>query len=199
MATEIKKLEILNGIQTTDNYPYGRLRCTRTTELEYKKGRGYRVAHTTTNPKTGRINKPKRSTYSEFMTLYKDEETGYTKTYSLSLNGTESIQRFINFLKIHENDLEFSEDESQDLWASVIASIKIGAKWTKFKPTPEGEELMALQYIKAVGTSEMIKLYKEKASIKELADWKVDLVEVQNSYTDENGEAIMGFRISNGR
>jgi len=161
---ETLKMEILPSPQITHDYPYGRLRCTRETEIEFKKGKGYRVAHTTTNPKTGRRNNPKRSTYSPFMTLIKDPETGYTRTWASSLNGEDSIRRFVQFLRANEEQLEIPEEQSQELWAQIIASFKIGAGWKK-EP---------IQYLEEAQVKSMIKLYGKKANIKEIIDLQID-------------------------
>lgn len=48
---------------TVENYPYGRLQCKATFSLEFKEAKGYRTVRQTINPKTGRINNPKKSTY----------------------------------------------------------------------------------------------------------------------------------------
>jgi hypothetical protein len=73
--------EVLSGYTSQDNaylvtdYPYGSLRCRIWFWLEFKEGKGYRFCHVTENPKNGRINAPKRSTYSPiFGVMYKDEK-----------------------------------------------------------------------------------------------------------------------------
>ena len=62
-----------------DDYPYGfSLRCKIRYWIEYKKNKGFRFCHQTTNPKKGDAwNKPKYSTYSDWMVLIQDTETGY--------------------------------------------------------------------------------------------------------------------------
>lgn len=63
---------------TVDNYPYGfNLRTSITYSVERKPGNGMRSVSQTVNPKTGKPNKPKHSTYSAFVRLYEDTETGY--------------------------------------------------------------------------------------------------------------------------
>ena len=51
----------------TNDYPYGRLRCTMAFSQEFKMGKGFRSVRQSTNPKTGRVNKPKKSTYYQIM------------------------------------------------------------------------------------------------------------------------------------
>ena len=48
---------------TVTDWPYGKFRTTATFEIESTK-RGERAVRTTINPKNGRVNKPKKTTYS---------------------------------------------------------------------------------------------------------------------------------------
>lgn len=58
-----------------DDYPYGRLRTQKRVWLEKKGKKGFRFVGQTQNPKTGRWNKPKASTYSSFAgAMYLDEK-----------------------------------------------------------------------------------------------------------------------------
>ena len=183
--------KILTGTQTTNTYPYGRLRCTRTMKIEFKKSHGYRIQTQTTNPKTGRLNAPKNGTYYNFICLIEEKETGYSKGLHFDLNGDKSVQTFLNFLKIHKDFLTFSTEESQHLLAQIIATLKIGAQWTKFKIPAEGERETILQYLDAIKMPEILKLYKEKADIKEILNLEIDLLETMKQFEDkENGEAV---------
>lgn len=58
------------------DYPYGRkLRCQRRVWIEHSPSHGFRFVAQTTNPKTGRWNKPNKGTYCEIaMALYLDED-----------------------------------------------------------------------------------------------------------------------------
>ncbi len=66
------------------DYPYGGLRCKMEMWIEDNGKKGMRFATRTTNPKTGRVNAPKYSTYSPVMALYKDEK-GHVHQSSLSV------------------------------------------------------------------------------------------------------------------
>jgi hypothetical protein len=58
-----------------DDYPYGfRLRTQIRFWIESVKGKGDRFCSQTMNPKTGRWNKAKKSTYSPVMAMYMNEE-----------------------------------------------------------------------------------------------------------------------------
>lgn len=63
-----EKVEVLD-------YPYGfRLRTTLYDTMEFNPSKGYRHVTQTINPKTNRINNPKKSTYYDFLLRYKNEE-----------------------------------------------------------------------------------------------------------------------------
>jgi len=65
-----------------DDYPYGfRLRTKIRYWVESVKGKGDRFCSQTLNPKTGRWNKPKKSTYAAVMAMYlnEDDHVKYTK------------------------------------------------------------------------------------------------------------------------
>ena len=80
--------------QKVEDYPYGfRLRTTLYIHVEYKKGKGFRVGRTTINPKNGKENKTKYSTYSKFARLYIDEKTGYIESYSTDVRDLASYEK----------------------------------------------------------------------------------------------------------
>lgn len=57
-----------------ESYPYGSLRCKIWFWLENKANKGYRFVSRTENPKNGRLNAPKPSTYAKFGgNMYLDE------------------------------------------------------------------------------------------------------------------------------
>ena len=172
---KMQKYEILNGKQTTDDYPYGRLRCTRTTEIEFAKGKGFRIVHQTINPKNGRLNAPKKSTYYPYLALHKEPETGHTKALHFSLNGLEEIKRFIDFLRLHTEEVVITDFESQELWATIITSIRIGAGWTKLK---DGYS-MTEDYLPATRVAEMIKMYGNKENIRSILNVGFDIEELK--------------------
>ena len=71
---------------TVDNYPYGfTLKTTLFDYMEFDQKKGYRHCTQTINPKTGRINNPKKSTYYEFMLRYRNE-IGHIKTKTIDFN-----------------------------------------------------------------------------------------------------------------
>lgn len=63
------------------DYPYSfHLRCQMRVWTETKKNQGMRVMRCTLNPKTGKWNKPKASTYDTIKVLFVDNETGYLES-----------------------------------------------------------------------------------------------------------------------
>lgn len=81
-----------------DDYPYGfRLRTKIRYWIETKKGKGQRSVSQTLNPKTGRWNTPKPSTYSDIMVVYIDKTNGYVQHAVLSFSdGEAELKEFID-------------------------------------------------------------------------------------------------------
>jgi hypothetical protein len=57
-----------------ENYPYGRLRTSMFYWIETTPKKGDRFCSRTIDPKNGRLNAPKKSTYSNIMVMYLDEK-----------------------------------------------------------------------------------------------------------------------------
>ena len=81
-----------------DDYPYGfRLRTEIRYWIETKPKKGQRFVSQTLNPKTGRWNKPKASTYSPLLVMVRNPENGYVSVEGLRSYGwstEENIQSF---------------------------------------------------------------------------------------------------------
>ena len=118
-----KEILSTNEVVTVDNYPYGRLQCEMTFSLEFTK-RGFRSVRQSVNPKTGRINKPKKSTYSDIMVMYKDSDTGHVKYMSISLNGDDAINTAMPFLNKYFD--KFTEDQVKHI-CSCLASFLVAS------------------------------------------------------------------------
>jgi len=108
---------------TSKDYPYGRLRCTATWELEFKAGKGFRVVFQTINPKTQRLNAPKKSTYSPVIVLTQDEQTGFTSSYHLNFNGVPELNKGLDFMAQHF-DL-FTDEQIKEIFAHIAAMVKV--------------------------------------------------------------------------
>lgn len=80
-----------NFIRTSEkievkDYPYGfKLRTTLYDYMEFNPKKGYRHVTQTINPKNGKLNAPKKSTYYEFMLRYLNED-GHIKCISINFN-----------------------------------------------------------------------------------------------------------------
>lgn len=154
------KLDIVTGVQKSNDYPYGGQRCEITFKIEFKKNKGYRYVTQTKNPKTGRMNNPKASTYAHFMTMYKDEN-GYIKHHEFNFFGYGDIQKFIEF--ITTNEITLPTEESTELYAIMISCIRANARYTQLK-----EGVTVAEFLTATKVKEMISLYGAKADINEI-------------------------------
>lgn len=155
--------EILTGVQAVHDYPYGSLKCTMSFSVEFQPKKGYRAVTQSINPKTKRENKPKKSTYSDFMFMYKDAESGHIKFRHHSIKGFEDVTKIINLFA--ENDIQLSEAESQHLWLQVLSAIKISTRFSVLK-----EGVTTAQFLDATKVSAMIKLYGGKAPFAEIVN-----------------------------
>ena len=106
-----------------ENYPYSfTLKTTLFNEVEFNPKKGYRLVTTTINPKTNRLNKPKKSTYSDYIGRYKDEND-HIKTVYLSFNGDKEINKSLKF--IDENFNLFTEKEIEYFYLNLISWLKV--------------------------------------------------------------------------
>jgi len=74
----------LETAYNVSDYPYGRLRCKIRYWLERKETKGFRFVSQTENPKTGRWNAPKPSTYMMFAGAMFLDEKGHCHWAGLS-------------------------------------------------------------------------------------------------------------------
>ena len=109
-----------------DNYPYGfKLKTTLFHELEFNAKKGYRVVTTTINPKTDKLNKPKKSTYSPLIVRFYNED-GHIKNMHFDFNGAEAINKGVSF--VNENFDLFSEEEIKSIYSLAFNMSKIDMK-----------------------------------------------------------------------
>lgn len=168
----MEQLQILTGVQESDNYPYGRLKCHITFEIEFKANKGFRFKTQTTNPKTGRINKPKCSTYSPVMVMHRDEND-HIKPYGINITGCEGVAKFIEFLKL--NDVTFTSEESQDIWAHIISCIRANAMYTRIK-----EGVTVKELLQATKVDKMINAYAKHQNIREIMELNYSVEFINN-------------------
>ena len=130
-----EKVEVLN-------YPYGfKLRTTLTDFIEFDFKKGYRHATQTICPKTNRVNKPKKSTYSPLIVRYYNEEN-HIKTIHFDFNGDESINKATLF--IFNNFELFTPQEIQYFYSVCLSMSIIDFKATCIYGGAKAEELKPL-------------------------------------------------------
>lgn len=109
----------------SQNYPYGfRLKTTKKDYLEFNPKFGFRHCYTTINPKTGRENTPKKSTYYKIMLLGTNEDN-HCKSIVFDINGLAEIQKAIDFLKDTANFDLFSNEQMHYIYLAMLSACKI--------------------------------------------------------------------------
>ncbi len=95
----MKKYLPTSFIGTVQDYPYGyTLKTTATFGVEFKKWKWFRTVFQTVNPKTGKLNKPKVSTYSDIIFMYENED-GHYKYHHFDLNTSmEKLNKIMNLV-----------------------------------------------------------------------------------------------------
>jgi hypothetical protein len=118
---------ILRGYTSQDkayevkDYPYGfRLRTSIFYWIETKKGNGDRFCTYTINPKTGRANKPKCSTYSPFLYLQLNEK-GHVTTGTLSAYNKDVFEARFYFVLKNLYPFYISDDQQFNIRMDYLA------------------------------------------------------------------------------
>jgi len=104
------------------NYPYGRLRTSMFFSVEFDKKRGFRSVQQTINPKTGRLNNPKKSTYHDVLILDQADD-GFCKYQSLEFYHIEKFPQVLQSLS--ENYDLFSEEMHKYLFARIVSFFRL--------------------------------------------------------------------------
>lgn len=108
------------------NYPYGySLKTTLFNYIEFDVKKGYRQVTQTVNPKTGRLNAPKKSTYSPLILRYYDG-AGHIRSFHFDFNGSEAINHGSKF--VFEAFQYFEEKEISYIMVHILFMIKITLK-----------------------------------------------------------------------
>ena len=188
MTTEIQSSrKIVQGKQSSDNYPYGRLKCTMTFEIEFNEKKGYRGVSQSVNPKTGRLNALKKGIYYDFLYMTEDEN-GHFHFHALHINGFDSVEKFVTFLS-NNPDIKFTETESQYLYCKICATIKVSSSLTSLvNPDQIREFLEATKY------REFIKLFGAHADMYEAVKvgYKANVIKAFK----ERPDAVVFYKIS---
>jgi hypothetical protein len=109
-----------------ENYPYGRLKTTAFFSCEYVNGKGTRDIFQTINPKTGRLNAEKKSTYSPVLLNCTDLNTGHIKTIGTGFNGHEDINCGLYFMQDFKD--YFSPEQINDICLIILMYLKVDIK-----------------------------------------------------------------------
>lgn len=127
-----------------DNYPYGGHRTKMAFWLEYnpRKNGGYRLVSCSLNPKTGRWNAPKPSTYCPIAAMYLDEK-GHVQWEGLQV--TSSPEKMTAFLN--------------DFPGQCTSVVQLAAKvaMTYYKKTAEGGNVWIVNGVRQGYSEEEIK------------------------------------------
>jgi len=107
---------------TVENYPYGGLRTTLYDYMEFKPKQGFRHVTQTINPKNGKLNKPKASTYAPLKVRFYDEK-GHIQTISFDFNGDKEMNRAAKFVNEHFD--MFTADEIKYIYSQMLSSAKL--------------------------------------------------------------------------
>jgi hypothetical protein len=119
--------------QSVDNYPYGRLRTTAYFSIEFVKGKGFRSVFQTINPKNGRLNAEKKSTYSPFLYLVLNTDNGHYETKTVGGNDYAAINKLSSFIAANAAELQMTPEMYQDVAAGLLGLLKISLTYTQAK------------------------------------------------------------------
>ncbi len=168
-------MTILQGQQISHNYPYGSLRCTITFDIEFKKGKGFRFVTQTVNPKTGRTNAPKTSTYAHFAWLYSDEK-GHIHHGEINVFGYNDVLKFITFLNANPTYI-FTPEQSKELYTWILSALNANIKYTVLK---DGEQATRDAFLTATKFKTILGLYNNGASVFELTNIGFNPLEIES-------------------
>ena len=142
----------------SENYPYGfREKTTKTDYLEFSAKLGFRHCSTTINPKTGRVNNPKKSTYYSIMLLGTDEN-GHCKTLVKDFYDDERKNSTIEFLSNSENFKLFTDMQMKFIYENFFVHLKAdikarviycGCKFEDLKPLYQSQIDLVIKGMKA--------------------------------------------------
>jgi hypothetical protein len=101
-------------------YPYGRLRTSIFYWIETVAKKGDRFCSYTINPKNGRINAPKKSTFSNIMVMTRNPENGHIGAHALGVYDASKVGAYVDAVGFDNLNSEQQKQVSQ-LRGEVIA------------------------------------------------------------------------------
>lgn len=121
-----------------ENYPYGyTLRTTIYYWIETKKGKGDRFVSQTINPKNGKLNAPKASTYAPVMFMYKDEN-GHVKYDILTAYDLEKFRP--KFRMIQNLNITLSQQQQENIRLEYYGHMRASMPYWLVKYKEESKE-----------------------------------------------------------
>lgn len=168
-----------------ESYPYGYKRTQKKVWIETTK-RGDRFVGCTLNPKTGKWNKPKKSTYSDVMVLTKDFR-GHISRSSLSMewSSEENVKAFLeNTKEICFNDKQKEKIVLVRAAVETRKNIRVEIRKTQYKHKETGEivekiPLMQINDYVEVNAEEHEKQQKEERA-KIIHSFNVNYKKIKN-------------------
>lgn len=119
------------------DYPYGfRLRTSIFYWIETKAGKGDRFCSYTINPKNGRPNTPKYSTYSTFMYMFLNEE-GHVKHGTIDAYNIDEFEARFEFIKNKLDILYITKEQQDNIRKNCAQHIACNAPYELVKYSPE--------------------------------------------------------------
>lgn len=112
----------INEKLTIENYPYGyTMKTTMYKWIEFDTKKGFRVCSQTVNPKNGRLNNPKKSTYRRFAWL--TQENGRVDDGGMDLYHLTDIDKVARFM--HDHFDLFTTEQIEYAYRQFIVYAKV--------------------------------------------------------------------------
>lgn len=155
------KLEFKNTDQKviTENYPYGfKVKTRKVNWIEFSPKKGFRHVSQTIDPKTGRLNNPKKSIYYTLGILGVDENN-HTKFWTCGFNGEKEMKISYNHLYFEFD--KYTAPQMEYLYMEALLYIKVhakalimytGAEWDNIRPLIDEAVKTLVQGVNSKGT-----------------------------------------------
>ena len=161
-----------------ENYPYGfRLKTDKFYSIEFKNKKGFRLVEQTLNPKTGLLNKPKKSTYDTVKILINID--GRIKTHSEDFYDDEGKNKGWEFM--FKNFQLFTKEENKYIILQNLMLLKMDIQ-SKCTYCNSDHKKMFPLYDKAIKT--LVRMAKEGVNLwnEVVIDWEaVEALEEKGS------------------
>jgi hypothetical protein len=119
------KILDITKVHEVHDYPYGSLRCTAFFSTEFVLKKGFRHVFQTINPKTKRLNAPKKSVYSPFGFNFVEGSTGHIKNGSYRIDSFESINKTAAFIAANYEVLNLTAEMQHDIYNHMFNVARI--------------------------------------------------------------------------